>query len=434
MDIKKQKLLIEYLISCDNTFAICNKVLNYKYFDPQYQNTIKFIQLYYNQYNSIPTPPQINGECNVQLELQTITRDQIEYCVNEIEQFCRRRALETAILDSVKLIEKGDYNKVEYNIKQAVLLSVHKDLGISYFDDVENRIRNMQIKQNTHPTGWAEIDKLLYGGINRKELLLVSANSGGGKSLTLANLAYNFIHNKLNVLYVSLELSEAVIAQRFDIMHTGINRNHWIDNIDRIVTTLQTIKDDCGMIDIIQMKSGTNANDIRSYLKQYELHYKIIPDLLIVDYLDKMSPNQRIDMNDVFTKDKLSSEQLRDIGVDYNMVVATASQLNRTAINAQQHNHSQIAGGISKINETDVYWSIIMNDKLRANSEILFFLQKTRNSDGVGKSVFLKWDPTRLRIIDLNKQLQLSTTNQPGNIKISKGKTKQTIENYMLGY
>ena len=136
-------------------------------------------------------------------------------------------------------------------------------------------------------------------------------------------------------------------------------------------------------------------------MKEYYLFYGKMPDLLIVDYLDCMNPNEKIDLSDTWSKDKLCSEQLRDIGVTENMAVATASQLNRSAVNATHHDHSQIAGGISKINTADVYWSIKF-DEIQKNKEMIaFILQKTRNSDGVGKTAYLRWDSKHLRIVDL---------------------------------
>jgi nucleoside diphosphate kinase len=181
-------------------------------------------------------------------------------------------------------------------------------------------------------------------------------------------------------------------------MLTGIGRKDWKGHFSEIVTRVEQAGTKNGIIDIIQMSSGTTANQIRAYLKEYYLHYNFYPDLLIVDYLDKMNPNEKVDLGNVSVKDKLCAEQLRDIFVDFNMYGATASQLNRSAVGATEHNHSQIAGGITKINETDVYFSIVMSDQMRAAGEIMFIFQKTRNSDGVGKIIHLKWNAKTLRI------------------------------------
>jgi replicative DNA helicase len=206
----------------------------------------------------------------------------------------------------------------------------------------------------------------------------------------------------MNVLYISLELSEDVVAQRFDTMFTGVSRRNWKDHVDEIAKTVRAAakKEGEGIIDIVQMPSGTTANHIRAYLKEYYLFHDMMPDLLIVDYLDKMSPNERVSADNVFEKDKRCSEQLRDIAVDHNMFSATASQLNRSAVGTLEHDHSHIAGGISKINEADVYWSIIMTPEMKAQGKVIFIFQKTRNSDGVGTQVHLKWDAKHLRIVD----------------------------------
>ena len=400
MDNKKQKLLIEYLISSTDTFAICQGIVDPDYFDPEYRNAVAFIKKYYNDYNTTPEPKQIEAESGVEVEKKEISKDQIEYTTTEIEKFCKRRALEKAVLNSPKHITDENFDQVLSDVADAVLVSLHKELGLRYFEDVQARLDRMLNDPPLHPTGWADVDELLFGGISRKELLLLSANSGGGKSITLTNLGHNFAHDGLNVLYISLELSEDVIAQRFDTMHTGISRKDWKSHVSEIVTRVETEGKGSGIIDIVQMQSGTTANQVRGYLKEYYLTYNVMPDLLIMDYLDKMNPNEKIDLSDVFTKDKLCSEQLRDIGVEYNMFIATASQLNRSAVGATDHNHSQIAGGISKINEADTYISIIMTDAMRAQGEIAFVFQKTRNSDGVGNTVYLKWDPKTLRILD----------------------------------
>ena len=325
----KQKLIIEYLLSSPDTFALCQSIVDHTYFDPEYRPTVKFIKEYFEQYNTTPNIEQVKAETDLDISVKQISKDQISYTTNEIETFCRRKALEKAILASPKLIDEGNYGKLEESIKEAMMVSLQHNLGLRYFENIEERLQQMCEDNPVQSTGWDDVDECLFGGISRQELLLVSANSGGGKSITLANLAVNFVEQRLNVLYLSLELSEKIVAQRFDTMFTGISRKEWKSHISEIVTKVTMKGENCGIMDIIQMPSGTKANDIKAYLKEYYLHYDTMPDLLIVDYLDKMSPNQKVDASDVWTKDKLVAEQLRDIGVEYNMFIATASQLNR---------------------------------------------------------------------------------------------------------
>lgn len=400
MDSKKQKLLIEFLISSSDTFALCQNIIDPNYFDPEFRNSVRFIKEYYEKYSTIPSGHQIEAESNQKFETYDIKRDEIKYCCNEIEKFCKHSAMKKASLAMPGLIKDGKYTEAEEIVKEAVLVSLTRELGLRYFETVEERIERMLNEDPTFATGWTGVDIALFGGISRKELLLVSANTGGGKSITLANLAFNFINSGMNVLYISLELSEDIIAQRFDTMFTGISRRDWKEHSSEITRRITSAADDSAILDIVQMPTGTTPNKIRSYLKEYYLHYNMTPDLLVVDYLDKMVPNEHVSADNTFEKDKRNSEQLRQIAIDNNMFVATASQLNRTAVGATDHNHSQIAGGISKINEADVYWSIIMTPEMRAMGKVIFIFQKTRNSDGVGTQVHLKWDAKHLRIVD----------------------------------
>lgn len=419
MDNKKQKLLIELLISSPDTFALCQGIVDPTYFDPEFQNSVKFIKEYYDKYNTTPSPLQIEAESGQSLEKLEVRRDEVLYCANEIEQFCKHRGMEKAILSSVALVNEGNFGAVETKIREAIMISLNRDLGLRYYDDPEKRLQHMLTGGSVEPTPWTEVNELLYGGISRKEILLVSANSGGGKSICLANLAFDFSQRGLNVLYASLELSEEVIAQRFDTMITGISRKDWKSNVSEIAVRVTQAGKNKGNIDIKQFAVGTNAVQIHAYLKEYYLQYGYLPDLLVCDYVDLMHPNEKnIDLSDLWTKDKLCMEQLRDIGVRHNMFIATASQLNRSAVNATHQSHDQIAGGISKINTADIYWSILMSESMRAKGEICFHLQKTRNSDGVGKTVYLTWDAKHLMIKDRQ------TTSSGGLIFNKKPKDK----------
>jgi len=430
MDSKKQKLLIEFLISSTDTFAVCQSIIKSEYFDPEFRQSIDFIKQYYDEYSATPSPKQLEAEAGQVYELCQIMPDEIKYCANEIEKFCKHSAMKRASNALPALIKEEKYAEAEDLIKDAVMVSLTNDLGLRYFEDVEGRLQRMLKENPTTSTGWADLDDALFGGISRKELTLLSANSGGGKSLALANMSYNFILQGYNVLYISLELSEDIIAQRFDTMFTGISRKVWKENVDEISTRITAAgqDDETGILDVIQLPSGTTSHQIRAYLKEFNLHYGMMPDFLVLDYLDNMSPNEYVSADNVFEKDKRSAEQLRQILVDYNMFGATASQLNRSAIGATSHDHSQIAGGISKINVADVYWSIIFTEQMRAMGKLMFILQKTRNSDGLGTQIHLKWDSKFLRFLDED-----SGGDEPFKIKLKQKESDENKESIKSG-
>jgi len=407
----KQKLLIEYLISSNDTYALCSSIVNSAYFDPEFRNAVDFVHNYYDEYHQTPSTEQIEAETGAKFEIRDVTSDQLDYTTNEVETFCKRRAMEKAVLDSVPLIEKDEYGKVENLIRDAVTVSLNRNMGTDYFKDPEGRLLRMSETGIKISTGWKSVDDLLYGGVERGQLIVFSANSGGGKSVALANLGLNFLEQGLNVVYFSFELSEDLIAQRFDTMVSGIHTAEWQFHKDEITQAVLTEGDKSGHLLVREMHSGTTPNQLRAYLKEYELLYKRTPDLIITDYLDIMSPNEKVSADNVFEKDKRVSEQIRDIGKDYNAVSASASQQNRGAVDETHIHQGHVAGGISKVNTSDVWISIIANSSQRAEETCAFQFLKTRSSDGEGKIVYLQWTKN-IRIKDLagqKKGLTLTT-------------------------
>ncbi len=399
MDNAKQKLLIELLMSSPDTFALCTGIVKPDYFSPEFRNSVKFIQEYYESYNALPTSKQVAAESGQEFETHDIMRDEIAYCADEIEAFCKQSAIEKAILDAVPLVEKKDYGAVEQLIKDAVTVSLNNDLGLDYFRDVRERLDRLEHSAQRLPTGWAEVDELLFGGHARKELLVFSANSGVGKSVALANYALNQVERGLNALYITLELSEDLISQRYDTMISEVPTAIWKVHKEKIVQAVEKKGEQTGELHVKRMNSGATSRDIRAYLKEFELKFGYVPDVLVVDYLDIMGANEKVSADNVHEKDKRSAEQLRDIGNDYNMAVATASQQNRGAVDEIRVNQSHVAGGISKINTSDTWIAIIANDAMKAAGECRFQFIKTRTSDGVGKQVTLRWTPN-IRLVD----------------------------------
>lgn len=326
---KKQKMIIEYLLSSPDTFTICKSIIKPDYFNPEFRRTVSFVLDYHDKYNGIPSVDLLYAETDSTYTNRTITRDEIEYCTSEIEQFCRHKACEHAVEKAALLLNKNQPNEIEQIIKDALSVSLNKDTGSDYFENVRSRLERLSKEPQRISTGWKELDDLLGGGLARSEIILWSANSGGGKSITLANLAINFVAQKLNVLYITLELSTDMVEQRFDAMFTGIPTVNWFQNKEKIVEEVEKISEDTGKLFVHRMPSGTNSNQIRGFLKEFELKHGFVPDLLVVDYLDGMGANEHVSADNIFEKDKRATEQLRDILIDFNMVGATASQQNR---------------------------------------------------------------------------------------------------------
>lgn len=396
----KQKLIIEYLLSSPDTFATCRSIIKPEYFNPEFRHAVAFVSDYYENYNNTPSYDIIEAETDLKFKQHNITRDQVEFTTTEIEKFCKRKAIEHAVIKCSSMIHTGDPGQIQKIIEDAVSVSLFRHTGSDYFLNVQARLERMSKAPQRISTGWKQVDELLGGGLARTELILWSANSGGGKSITLANYAINMVLQKYNVLYLSLELSSDMVEQRFDTMFTGIPTVGWQRNMDKIIKGVTQAGLEAGTLITERLPAGTCARDIRAFLKEFELKYGFLPDVLVVDYLDQMGANQYVPAGNISEKDKQATEELRDILEDYNMIGATASQQNRSAIDATELNQSHIAGGLTKINTADWYISIVLTPAMKAKGDIIFVFLKSRSSDAVGKQALLKWDNVALRILD----------------------------------
>jgi replicative DNA helicase len=253
------------------------------------------------------------------------------------------------------------------------------------------------------------MDRKLFGGMNRGELNIFAGGSGAGKSLFLANLGVNWALMGLNVVYLTLELSEALVSMRIDSMVTGVGTKEIFKDIDSVEMKVKMIGKKAGMLQIKYMPSGKTVNDIRAYIKEYEIRVGKKVDVLLVDYLDLLMPiGKKISAENLFVKDKYVSEELRNLAMEKKILLVTAAQLNRGAVEEVEFDHSHISGGLSKIQTADNVFGIFTSRAMRERGRYQIQLMKTRSSSGVGQKVDLEFNIESLKISDLPEDEQES--------------------------
>jgi len=405
INLNTQKLLIQYLLSSKTAFQLCAPIIKSEYFAPELHNTISIIIQYYRSYNAVPSVEYIKAETSITFITKKLTHDEFELCLDKVEKFCQDKALEHAIYDSVKLMQEGERSAIRKVIDDALIISLQKDIGLDYFKNIKERIERTFEPGNIQSTGWEGLDLVLFGGIVRKELVIFSAPSGGGKSAAMANLGKNFVQAGLNVAIITLELSQDLSSSRLDSIFSGVGRLNLKENSDIIEQRILAQKEDYGYGELFIkfMSSGSTCDDIRAYLKELELTTGVRPDMIIVDYLDLMQPNSKTNLDNLFLKDKYVSEELRNIGNDYNAFIISASQLNRSGVNQEKPDETMVAGGKSKFDTADTWISIVSNESMKAKGQCIFFPMKTRNSDGKGQACLMNWNNVSLLITDGKK-------------------------------
>src|SRR6056300_1133659 len=410
-DYEVQKVYLEMMLSDAETFVRCQGIFDHTLFDRKLQDAAQFINEYTKQYSVMPDYETVNASCRTDLKKpQEVKEGHTQWLMDDFESFTRHKALERAIINSADLLEKNDYGQVEAMVKEAVQIGLARDMGTDYFEDPRARLMGLKDKNGQVSTGWESMDRKLFGGFNRGELNIFAGGSGAGKSLFLANLGVNWALQGLNVVYLTLELSEQLVSMRVDSMTTGITTRDIFKNIDDVEMKVKMIGKKAGALQVKYMPSGKTTNDIRAYLKEYEIKVGKKVDVLLVDYLDLLMPvGKRISAENLFVKDKYVSEELRNLAMELQCVFVTAAQLNRGAVEEVEFDHSHISGGLSKIQTADNVFGIFTSRAMRERGRYQLQLMKTRSSSGVGQKVDLEFNIETLRITDLDEDEAEST-------------------------
>ena len=400
-----QKVYLEMMMTDAESFVRCQAVFDPKSFDRRLQTQAEFLNDYVSEHNALPTFDIINAATQGDLkDPGQLQENHYDWLLQEFETFSKHKALEAAILKSADLLETGDYGQCEDLVKKAVQIGLQKDLGTNYFADPRARLEGIKSANGQVSTGWNSIDKKLFGGFNRGELNIFAGGSGAGKSLFLANLGVNWAEAGMNVLYLTLELSEALVSMRVDSMITGIPSRDVFKNIDDIEMKVKMIGKKSGAFQVKYMPSGKTPNDVRSYIKEYEIKTGKKVDVLLIDYLDLLMPNgAKVSAENLYIKDKYVSEELRNLAMELGCVFVTAAQLNRGAVEEIEFDHSHISGGLSKIQTADNVLGIFTSRAMRERGRYQLQLMKTRNSGGVGQKIDLGFDVDTLRIVDIDE-------------------------------
>jgi len=406
-----QKLYLELMLADAEVFVRCQGIFDHTLFDRKLQDAAEFINVYAKEYSVLPDYDMVNASCRVDLKRpEDVKEGHMDWLMDEFENFTRHKAIERAIIASADLLEKHNYGEVEAMIKEAVQIGLARDMGTDYFADPKGRLMGLKDKNGQISTGWPTLDRRLFGGMNRGELNIFAGGSGAGKSLFLANLGVNWALLGLNVVYLTLELSESLVSMRIDSMITGVSTKEIFRDLDDVEMKVKLIGKKAGMLQIKYMPSGKTVNDIRAYLKEYEIKCGKRVDVLLVDYLDLLMPiGKKISAENLFVKDKYVSEELRNLAMEKKVLCVTAAQLNRGAVEEVEFDHSHISGGLSKIQTADNVFGIFTSRAMRERGRYQIQLMKTRSSSGVGQKVDLEFNIESLKITDLPEEDQESS-------------------------
>jgi len=397
-----QRLFLEMMLEDAQSYIRISNIYNPQNFDRSLRPAAEFIKEHTDKHKTMPDRAQISATTGVKLApVPDLNEGHFDWFMGEFEAFTRRQELERAILKSADLLEKGEFEPVEKLIKDAVQISLTKDMGTDYFADPKARIEKYFNSGGQVSTGWPQLDRLLYGGFSRGELNIFAGGSGSGKSLVMMNIALNWLQQGLSGVYITLELSEELTSLRTDAMLTNMSTKDIRRDMDTTELKVKLVAKKSGNYQVKGLPAQSNINDIRAYLKEYQIQTGKKVDFVMIDYLDLLMPvSAKVSPNDLFVKDKYVSEELRNLAKELAVLMVTASQLNRSAVEEVEFDHSHISGGISKINTADNVFGIFTSRAMKERGKYQIQCMKSRSSTGVGQKIDLEYNIETMRITD----------------------------------
>ena len=307
--------------------------------------------------------------------------------------FIRTQEVKRVILNSFDLIESGSWDEISDKMTLACQAGLSlEDMGIMYFKDLQERClrRINQAPTQKIPTGIAELDMVLNGGVKNKQLSLVVGGTGRGKSLFLQYIARTAILMGKKVVYFTLELPAEDIAMRFDSMFSRIRMGEVNLYNNEIFKRLSPMSAKFGDALVIKEYPADEATvqDLKNFISQLSAT-GFQPDIVIVDYLDLLKPH-RVYKDSVQETDAIT-KALHGAAKSLNTRVYTASQLNRSGIVMENPDETSIAGAIAKLFTVDLAIFMAQTQEEREDEYVRLLVNKNRNGMA-GKSVRVSTD------------------------------------------
>jgi len=314
-----------------------------------------------------------------------------EYIKDTSLDFCKKQKLKEAILKSVSLIKSSSFDEVSKVINDALKLGSSNDLGYDYMADFEERF--LMRARNPVTTGWKDIDGICKGGLGSGELGVIIAPTGSGKSMVLVHLGAQALLAGKNVIHYTLELADTVVANRYDSAITGIHLKDLVAFKEKIYEELQDVE---GRLIVKEYPTrSASIQTIKNHLAKMK-NRGIEPDLIIVDYGDLIKPEssskdeKRHQLETIY-------EELRGMAQEHECPLWTASQTNRSGINAEVITMESISEAFSKCFVADFIATVSRTIEDKNNNTGRMFVAKNRNGpDGLIYPIFM--DPSNVKI------------------------------------
>lgn len=299
------------------------------------------------------------------------------------------------MIKSVELLKNCSFDEISKNINAAIKLGSNSDVGYSYDEHFEKRYEITA--RHAVPTDWKVINDYTRGGIGSGELGVVIAPTGAGKSMALVHIGAAALKLGKTVIHYSLELDDKTIGLRYDSCITGIPLDHLHAKKDQVLEKITTNALGKLIIKEYPTKSATTST-IRNHLERLRQRGTDV-GLVIVDYGDLLKPvtirkEKREELETIY-------EDLRGMAREYGCPFWTASQTNRSGLNAEVITMESISEAFNKCFVADFICTISRTLDDKANNTGRMLIAKNRlGPDGIICPIYMDTAAVDIKVFE----------------------------------
>jgi replicative DNA helicase len=342
--------------------------------------------------NTTLTEPEVRSTIEL-LKLIDIDKNEpteMAWLTDQTEKFCQDRSIYNAIMESVSIIDDKTHKKAKGEIPKllsdALAVCFDNNVGHDYINDSDARFDSYHHVASKVKFDLDLFNKITKGGLEVKTLNVALAGTGVGKSLFMCHVAASCLSQGLDVLYITLEMSEEKIAERIDanLLNVDINELHNIskEEYDKKLSVLRN-KTQGKLIIKEYPTASASVLHFRALLNDLALKKSFRPSIIFIDYINiccssRIKPGSNVNS---YSYIKSIAEELRGLAVENNLPIVSATQTTRSGFSSTDPGLEDTAESFGLPATADFMFALISNEELDGLNQIMVKQLKNRYSD-----------------------------------------------------
>ena len=438
-DINQDKLIFKYMLEHPKYLPFINE-RSFDNADMQYvANKAKEFYLEYGE-----APQMVQMQALVKGDSKEISNETIETLYSAdvssadatwikatCEGWIRYRTLNNNLIKAITYVKTSDVSLSNVNhivdtcceiIGDTTTISFDDNLGSDFWNPESHKPPTVDKISYT----WEYWDRVAKGGVDRKTLSCYLGGTNVGKSILLCNDAADFVRKSKNVLFVTCEMSEQRVTRRISANLLDITLDEYDVAVEngKIKNKLKSFTDMSifppGKLFVKEYPTGQcTVHDIEAEIRELKDKKHFMVDVVIVDYISIMCNYRNPNSENTYMKLKQLSEDLRGLAVKYNLVVVTACQIGRNALNTSDIELTDCSESMGLTHTCDNIIGIIQTDEMRLgeyDEELGTYVPhywlkilKIREGEGKGKKWRCDINYNKMKVIERNEVIDTNS-------------------------